>query len=307
MYIKRLLINDFRNLEYVELQPCSGFNFICGPNGSGKTSVIEAIHYLSLARSFRTSTYQYLIQQGKPQFNLFAQIKEDGLEVDTAIGLARPRLGEPTIKINADPICKDKLQVVFLENYRVSLAEKLMPASELSEQISTAGKEASGTGNMKFMMNGAVTIGTMDGANIEIHSAVGDENIFIFGLLANEVEELSKNGYEPTSYYHHNARIKAVIDGLHAGIAGVSFGEIADSLTVGSGGADPYKVLADFQSYCDAQDRLDRAYSDRERWGRMSLMNTAESGFFSSDRSVKEYADRIWNLKPVRMTAKKSK
>ena len=209
--------------------------------------------------------------------------------------------------INNDPQVNEKLKVVFLENYRVSLAEMIMPASDVSEQISVAGKEASGTGNMKFMINGAVTIGTMDGANIEIHSAVGDENIFIFGLLANEVEELSKNGYEPTSYYHHNARIKAVIDGLHAGIAGVSFGEIADSLTVGSGGADPYKVLADFQSYCDAQDRLDRAYSDRERWGRMSLMNTAESGFFSSDRSVKEYADRIWNLKPVRMTAKKSK
>ena len=160
---------------------------------------------------------------------------------------------------------------------------------------------------MKFMINGAVTIGTMDGANIEIHNAVGDENIFIFGLLANEIEELSKNGYEPTSYYHNNHRIKAVIDGLHSGIAGVGFREIADSLTVGSGGADPYKVLADFQSYCDAQDRLDKAYSDRERWGRMSLMNTAGSGFFSSDRSVKEYADRIWNLKPVRMNGAKKK
>ena len=209
--------------------------------------------------------------------------------------------------VNNDPDIKDKLKVVFLENYRVTLAEMIMPASDVSEQISVAGKEASGTGNMKFMINGAVTIGTMDGANIEIHNAVGDENIFIFGLLANEIEELSKNGYEPTSYYHNNHRIKAVIDGLHSGIAGVGFGEIADSLTVGSGGADPYKVLADFQSYCDAQDRLDKAYSDRERWGRMSLMNTAGSGFFSSDRSVKEYADRIWNLKPVRMNGAKKK
>lgn len=203
--------------------------------------------------------------------------------------------------INNDPQVNDKIKVVFLENYRVTLAEMIMPASDVSEQISIAGKEASGTGNMKFMINGAVTIGTMDGANIEIHERVGDENIFIFGLLASEIEELCRNGYEPTRYYNNNPRIKAVIDGLRSGIAGVYFGEIADSLTVGGGGnADHYKVLADFQSYCDAHDRLDKAYSDRERWGRMSLMNTANAGFFSSDRSVKEYATRIWNLKPVK-------
>lgn len=203
--------------------------------------------------------------------------------------------------INNDPEVNDKIKVIFLENYRVTLAEKIMPASDVSEQISIAGKEASGTGNMKFMINGAVTIGTMDGANIEIHERVGDENIFIFGLLASEIEELCRNGYEPTRYYNNNARIKAVIDGLRRGIAGVNFGEIADSLTVGGGGnADHYKVLADFQSYCDAHDRLDKAYGDKERWARMSLMNTANAGFFSSDRSVKEYATRIWNLKPVK-------
>ena len=203
--------------------------------------------------------------------------------------------------INNDPEVNDKIKVIFLENYRVTLAEKIMPASDVSEQISIAGKEASGTGNMKFMINGAVTIGTMDGANIEIHERVGDENIFIFGLLASEIEELCRNGYEPTRDYNNNARIKAVIDGLRHGIAGVNFGEIADSLTVGGGGnADHYKVLADFQSYCDAHDRLDKAYGDKERWARMSLMNTANAGFFSSDRSVKEYATRIWNLKPVK-------
>ena len=203
--------------------------------------------------------------------------------------------------INNDPEVNDKIKVIFLENYRVTLAEKIMPASDVSEQISIAGKEASGTGNMKFMINGAVTIGTMDGANIEIHERVGDENIFIFGLLASEIEELCRNGYEPTRYYNNNARIKAVIDGLRHGIAGVNFGEIADSLTLGGGGnADHYKVLADFQSYCDAHDRLDKAYGDKERWARMSLMNTANAGFFSSDRSVKEYATRIWNLKPVK-------
>ena len=195
-------------------------------------------------------------------------------------------------QINNDPDIKGKIKVVFLENYRVTLAEMIMPASDVSEQISIAGKEASGTGNMKFMINGAVTMGTMDGANIEIHERVGDENIIIFGMKAHEVEELNRRGYDPTYYYNTNPRIKAVIDGLR----------IADSLVMGS---DHYKVLADFASYCDAQDKLDKAYSDKMRWARMSLMNTANAGFFSSDRSVQEYVDRIWHLKPVKFTKKK--
>lgn len=209
------------------------------------------------------------------------------------------------VQINNDPDIKGKIKVVFLENYRVSLAELVMPASDVSEQISIAGKEASGTGNMKFMINGAVTIGTMDGANIEINECVGEENIFIFGLRTPEVNELNRRGYEPSSYYHSNPRIKAVIDGLRAGVGGVQFNEIADSLVMPN--SDPYKVLADFESYCEAQDRLDKAYSDKERWARMSLMNTANAGFFSSDRSVQEYVDRIWHLKPVKFTKKKSK
>ena len=205
-------------------------------------------------------------------------------------------------QINNDPDIKGKIKVVFLENYRVTLAELVMPASDVSEQISIAGKEASGTGNMKFMINGAVTMGTMDGANIEIHERVGDENIIIFGMRADEVEELNKRGYDPTYYYNTNPRIKAVIDGLRSGVGGVQFNEIADSLVMGS---DHYKVLADFASYCDAQDMLDKAYSDKMRWARMSLMNTANSGFFSSDRSVQEYVDRIWHLKPVKFAKKK--
>lgn len=203
--------------------------------------------------------------------------------------------------INNDSDVNGKLKVVFLENYRVSLAEMVMPASEVSEQISVAGKEASGTGNMKFMINGAVTIGTMDGANIEIHENVGDENIFIFGLLAEEIERMYREGYEPLKYYDSNDRIKRVINGLRTGIAGVCFNDIADSLTFGRGGAaDSYMVLADFASYCDAQAKLDKVYSDRTRWAAMSLMNTAGAGFFSSDRSIKEYADRIWGLRPVK-------
>ena len=202
--------------------------------------------------------------------------------------------------VNDDPDVRGRLKVVFLENYRVSLAEIIMPASEISEQISTAGKEASGTGNMKFMINGAVTIGTMDGANVEIHERVGDENIFIFGLLAEEVEKL-KGHYNPTSYYNSDHRIKAIIDLLRKGIAGTGFGEIADSLTVGrGGGADPYMVLADFGSYVDAQSKVSEAYRDRYRFEKMSLVNIARSGFFAADRSVEEYAQRIWRLKKVK-------
>ncbi len=198
--------------------------------------------------------------------------------------------------INNDPDIKGKIKVVYIENYRVTLAEMIMPASDVSEQISIAGKEASGTGNMKFMINGAVTMGTMDGANIEIYENVGKENIFIFGLLADEINELNRRGYNPRDYYESNPRIKAVVDGLRGGIAGVDYGEIANALI----SSDTYKVLADFQSYCDAQDRLDKAYKDKYAWAKMSLLNTAYSGFFSSDRSVKEYADRIWKMKPVK-------
>ena len=202
--------------------------------------------------------------------------------------------------INNDKDIKGKIKIVFLENYRVSLAEIIMPASEVSEQISIAGKEASGTGNMKFMINGAVTMGTMDGANVEIHERVGDENIFIFGLLADEVAKLYKEGYHPTTYYTSDKRIKRIIDNMRSGIGGVTFGEIADSLTIGRGSqADPYMCLADFSSYCDAQERLNAAYLDKNRWGRMSLVNIAKAGFFAADRSVEEYATRIWNLTRV--------
>ncbi len=202
--------------------------------------------------------------------------------------------------INNDKDIKGKIKIVFLENYRVSLAEIIMPASEVSEQISIAGKEASGTGNMKFMINGAITMGTMDGANVEIHERVGDENIFIFGLLADEVAKLYKEGYHPTTYYTSDKRIKRIIDNMRSGIGGVMFGEIADSLTIGRGSqADPYMCLADFSSYCDAQERLNAAYLDKNRWGRMSLVNIAKAGFFAADRSVEEYATRIWNLTRV--------
>ncbi len=202
--------------------------------------------------------------------------------------------------VNNDPDIKGKLKVVFLENYRVTLAEIIMPAAEVSEQISLAGKEASGTGNMKFMINGALTIGTLDGANVEIHQEVGDGNIFLFGMLADEVEALWKQGYNPSHYYQTNPRIKRLIDTLRQGVGGISFGEIADSLTIGRGGQpDGYMVLADFDSYSAAQERVNATYQDKETWNRMSLVNIAKAGFFAADRAVEEYAQRIWNLQKV--------
>ena len=200
--------------------------------------------------------------------------------------------------INNDPVCKDKLQVFFLENYRVSMAEMLMPASELSEQISTAGKEASGTGNMKFMMNGAVTIGTLDGANVEMHEVLGDENIFLFGLKADEVQEMLRRGYNPHEYYMQNPVLKAVIDQLSAGFDDhVSYSDLAKSLLFGAGGpADQYFLLADFESYRAAQELAGRTYQDPTAWNKMSLMNIARSGIFAADRSVAEYAENIWNV-----------
>lgn len=202
--------------------------------------------------------------------------------------------------VNNDPDVKGKLKVIFLENYRVTLAEMIMPAAEVSEQISLAGKEASGTGNMKFMINGALTIGTLDGANVEIHQEVGDGNIFLFGMLANEVEELWKKGYHPSHYYQTNPRIKRLIDTLRQGVGGISFGEIADSLTTGRGGQpDSYMVLADFDSYSAAQERVNATYLDKDTWNRMSLVNIAKAGFFAADRSVEEYAQRIWNLQKI--------
>ena len=205
--------------------------------------------------------------------------------------------------IAKDPICKDRLQVVFLENYRVSLAEKLMPASELSEQISTAGKEASGTGNMKFMMNGALTIGTLDGANVEMHQQLGDENIFLFGLTADQVVQLKNQGYIPANYYNSNPAIKRVLDQIRAGFGdGVDYNDIADRLLVGAGGspADEYLLLADFDSYCQAHRRAIETYADRKLWNQMSLINIARSGIFAADRSIRDYASDIWHV-PTRL------
>ena len=202
-------------------------------------------------------------------------------------------------QIDHDPVCKDKLKVVFLENYRVSLAERLMPASEVSQQISTAGKEASGTGNMKFMMNGALTVGTLDGANVEMHEVLGDENMFLFGLHADEVERMKREGYISQRLYHQDPKLHRCLDALRTGFRdGVAYEDLYQRLLFGAGGspADEYFLLADFAAYCDAEARMVRTYSDPKAWNRMSLHNIARSGIFAADRAVGEYADHIWHV-----------
>ncbi len=195
--------------------------------------------------------------------------------------------------VNNDPLCKGKLQVFFLENYRVSAAERLMPAAQVSEQISTAGKEASGTGNMKLMMNGALTIGTLDGANVEMYERLGDDNMFLFGLKTPEVEAL-RGHYNPLEYYNRSERLKAVINQMNMGFSdGKSYSDLANNLLYGG---DQYMLLADFDSYIERTDYMYEVMSDATRRSKLSLINIAESGIFAADRAIQEYAQNIWYL-----------
>ena len=202
-------------------------------------------------------------------------------------------------EINNSPRIREKLNVVFLENYDVSTAEILVPSADISEQISLAGKEASGTGCMKLMMNGAITLGTLDGANVEMQAAVGEENMFIFGLTAAEVEQLWLRGYRSVEFYSNNNRLGRIMAALNIGFGGESFADITTYLLGGQGVADPYMCLADFESYRLAHEDCIKAYSDRAKWTRMALLNTAASGHFAADRSIREYADRFWHIKPI--------
>jgi starch phosphorylase len=201
--------------------------------------------------------------------------------------------------VNSDPVVDGRLKVVFLPNYNVSEAQRLFPASDLSEQISTAGKEASGTGNMKFALNGALTIGTLDGANVEIREAVGADNFFLFGLTAEQVAACKAVGHNPWFYYDTNPELKRVLDMIASGLFSPSdpdmFLPLLDALLVD----DPFMVMADYAAYVQCQEHVSRTYEDQDRWTRMSILNAARIGRFSADRTISEYAQQIWHVEPV--------
>lgn len=203
--------------------------------------------------------------------------------------------------VNKDPDVRGRLKVVFLPNFNVSLGQRVYPAADLSEQISTAGKEASGTGNMKFAMNGALTIGTLDGANIEIREEAGPENFFLFGLTAEEVYHLKNNGYHPYEYYNNNSELREVIDRISSGYFSRGDAELFKPIVDSLLHHDPFLVLADYHAYSDCQKQVAIAYQNQEKWTKMSILNSARMGKFSSDRSIKEYCEEIWDVKPVKI------
>ena len=201
-----------------------------------------------------------------------------------------------SLVLENDPAVRDKLKIFFLQDYRVTMAELMIPSADISEQISLASTEASGTGNMKLMMNGAITLGTEDGANVEIHKAVGDDNIIIFGMQTPEVLALQKQGYSPYEYYNNNPELRQALDFIGAGFAGQSFDDIYYSLK----NHDNYMALADFADYRKAQENASKLYSDRDKWNKISLTNIAKSGIFAADRSIEDYARDIWKVEPVK-------
>ena len=239
----------------------------------------------------------------QPQTFLFGAKAAPGYEMAKRIIKLLCMLGKD---IERHPAIHEKLSVVFLEDYNVSLAEALIPSAEISEQISLAGKEASGTGCMKLMLNGALTIGTLDGANVEMREAAGRDNMFIFGLTAEEVEQLWLSGYRSAVYYNGNERLQRILSLLSHGFAGESFADVASYLLNGHGIADPYMCMADFESYRATHETMMQAYRDKERWNRMSLLNIAAAGKFAADRSIREYATDIWGIEPVRGSDQKT-
>ncbi len=295
--IKRIKKEQFaeyaKKKQGIEIDPNTVFDVQAKRMHEYKRQLLNALHIISCYNALRDDPNLDVL----PKTYIFGAKAAAGYDMAKQIMKLICFLAED-IRRNPDPRIREKLNVVYMENYNVTMSEALMPASEISEQISLAGKEASGTGNMKFMINGALTIGTLDGANVEMAERVGEDNIFIFGLKADEVDEVWRNGYNSSSYYNHDAELRRIVESLIVGFNGCSFAEIANYLLRKSPVADPYMCLADYESYTQTHHKMSELYrNDPTEWNRKSLRNIAAAGYFSADRSVRDYAERIWGLK----------
>lgn len=288
---KIVLSNYIARVNGVKVDPNSIFDVQIKRLHEYKRQLLNVMHILSLYNRIKSNPNGEYV----PQTFIFAAKASSGYFMAKQVIRLISCISNI---INSDPQVRDKIRVVFIADYKVSLAEIIIPAAEISEQISIAGKEASGTGNMKLMINGAVTIGTLDGANVEILEQVGKDNMFLFGLTAPEVETLWRSGYNPSEYYNSDPELRAVIDMLMSESLGTRFNELGRSLLTNSyGAADAYMVLADYRAYADAQENVTKTYLDKTKFNKMSLVNIANAGLFSADRAVLEYCKDIWHMK----------
>ncbi|MGO9989842.1 MAG: glycogen/starch/alpha-glucan phosphorylase [Steroidobacteraceae bacterium] len=276
----------------VVLDPNSMFDVLVKRIHEYKRQHLQVLHIVALYRSIKSNPSLAV----QPRCFIFGGKAAPGYHLAKLMIKLITAVGDV---INRDPDVRDRLRVVFLPNFNVTNGQRVYPAADLSEQISTAGKEASGTGNMKFCMNGALTIGTLDGANIELREEIGAENFFLFGLSAQEVYAMKARGYRPMDFYSGNQRLREVIDLIRSGFFSRGDAELFRPLIDSLMHYDPYMLFADFESYLEAQARVSEAYADAERWTRMSILNTARSGKFSSDRTIREYCTEIWRAKAV--------